>query len=192
MTIAIIPARGGSGRIKRKNIREFRGKPIIAYSILAAMESDLFNQIVVSTEDKEISEVAKQFGADVQIRPVELAHNDAGTQEVARHVLMENPGHSQACVIYPCAPLISISDLAKGSIHIQRPGIAFAMAVGHPLHDAGQWYWGNRWAFIERVEIHGENTVMVPVGWRACDINVEKDWQEAERRYDNYIGGKDV
>jgi pseudaminic acid cytidylyltransferase len=186
--IAIIPARGGSRRIKGKNIRDFRGKPIIAYSIEAAFKSGLFDQVIVSTEDKTIASVAESFGAEVMIRPIELADNDIGTQEIAKHVLDQYP-HDQACVIYPCAPLMSIGDLIRGQQALARVGVAFAFSIGtDPLRDAGQFYWGHDWAFKARIDPHGDLSVMIPVGWRAVDINVERDWLEAERRFDIYIG----
>ena len=86
MNIAIIPARGGSKRIPRKNVKEFCGKPMIAWSIEAAKESKLFDHIIVSTDDNEIAEVAKRFGASVPfMRPAELSNDHAGTTEVIAH-----------------------------------------------------------------------------------------------------------
>ena len=86
MNIAIIPARGGSKRIPRKNIKEFCGKPMIAWSIEAAKKSGLFEQIIVSTDDEEIAEVAKQWGAQVPfMRPAELSNDHIGTTEVIAH-----------------------------------------------------------------------------------------------------------
>jgi hypothetical protein len=86
MKIAVIPARSGSKRIPRKNIKPFRGKPMIAWSIEAARESGLFEHIVVSTDDAEIAAVARQFGAEVPFtRPAELSDDHAGTIEVVAH-----------------------------------------------------------------------------------------------------------
>ncbi len=80
--IAIIPARGGSKRVPRKNIKAFHGRPMIAYSIQAALESGLFTRVVVSTDDAEIAEVARSWGAEVPfLRPAELADDHAGTVE---------------------------------------------------------------------------------------------------------------
>jgi hypothetical protein len=187
--LAVIPARGGSRRIKQKNIREFWGKPIIGYSIEAAFKSGLFDQVVVSTEDKTIATIAESFGAEVLLRPLELADNDIGTQEIAKHVL-DATHHDQACVIYPCAPLMSIGDLIRGQQALSLCGVAFAFSVGtEPLRDAGQFYWGHDWAFKARIDPHGDLSVMIPVGWRAVDINLESDWKEAERRYEIYIKG---
>ena len=84
--IAIIPARGGSKRIPRKNIKEFYGKPLIAYSIQAALESKLFDKVIVSTDDEEIANIAKKYGAEVPfMRPKELSDDFTGTGEVVKH-----------------------------------------------------------------------------------------------------------
>ena len=88
MNICVIPARGGSKRIPRKNIKEFNGKPIIAYSIEAALKSNCFDQVIVSTDDDEISEVARKYGAQVPfIRPDELSTDYAGTIPVIKHTI---------------------------------------------------------------------------------------------------------
>ena len=98
MTIAIIPARGGSKRIPRKNIKNFLGKPIIAYSIRAALESGLFDEVMVSTDDEEIAEIARQCGANVPFaRSQENANDYATTVDVLIEVLeiykAKNPSH---------------------------------------------------------------------------------------------------
>ena len=106
--IAIIPARGGSRRIPRKNIRPFFGTPMIGYSILAARDSGLFHEIYVSTEDSEIARVAWQLRAKLHPRSPDLSEDAVGTQEVMRNALLElYPGEGTrpdfACCIYPCA-----------------------------------------------------------------------------------------
>jgi len=111
MRICIIPARGGSKRIPRKNIKEFRGKPVIAYSILAAIDSGLFDKIMVSTEDKQIAKIATQFGAEVPFFRSTVNSNDySGTGDVMFEVISEyareNIFFDQACCIYATAPLI--------------------------------------------------------------------------------------
>ena len=86
--LCIIPARGGSKRIPRKNIKVFLGKPIMAYSIEAALKSDLFDEVMVSTDDEEFAEVAKKFGANVPFLRSEATANDyAGTEDVIFEVL---------------------------------------------------------------------------------------------------------
>lgn len=110
--IAIIPARGGSKRIPRKNIKEFCGKPIIAYSIQAALASGLFDEVMVSTDDPEIAEVAKQYGASVPFyRSAETASDYATTGAVLSEVMnkykeMGKEFDYMAC-IYPCAPFVT-------------------------------------------------------------------------------------
>ena len=109
--VAIIPARGGSKRIPRKNIKNFLGKPIIAYSIEAALESKLFEDVIVSTDNEEIAEVAKKYGALVPfIRPKRLADDFTGTADVVAHSiswLKENGRiYDYVCTIYATAPLL--------------------------------------------------------------------------------------
>jgi len=88
MNICIIPARGGSKRIPRKNIREFNGKPIIAYSIEAALECDFIDKVIVSTDDKEISQVAIKYGASVPfVRSRELSDDFTATNPVVMHAV---------------------------------------------------------------------------------------------------------
>ena len=117
--IAIIPARGGSKRIPRKNIKEFLGKPIIAYSIETALKSQIFDIVMVSTDDDEIAEVAKSYGAEVPfMRSTELSSDTAGTVPVLIEVLemyaKQNIYFKYGCCIYPCAPLVTSERLRKG------------------------------------------------------------------------------
>jgi len=116
--LCIIPARGGSKRIPRKNIKDFLGKPIIAYSIEAALSSELFDEVMVSTDDIEIAEVAKKFGAKVPfMRSSENANDFAGTADVLLEVLKDykkrNKIFNIACCIYPTAPLIKQEKLKE-------------------------------------------------------------------------------
>ena len=122
MNVAVIPARGGSKRIPRKNIRKFSGKPIIAYSIEKALLSDLFGKVIVSTDDDEINSIAKQFGAEVPFkRPAQLSDDYAGTTEVVAHAIkwMKNRRWTlnSICCIYPTAPLLDV-ELLKTSYEI--------------------------------------------------------------------------
>ena len=114
--IAIIPARGGSKRIPRKNIKDFLGKPIIAYSIEAALKSNLFDEVMVSTDDKEIAEIAVEYGASVPFLRSKKNSNDfATTADVLIEVLKEYEGLGTSfdffCCIYPTAPFISTESL---------------------------------------------------------------------------------
>ncbi len=116
--LCIIPARGGSKRIPKKNIKEFCGKPLIAYSIETAIESDLFDKIIVSTDDKEIAKVALAFGAEVQMRPKELADDFTGTWDVIEYVVKmlkkEGKTYDYVCTIYATAPFLQTQYLLEG------------------------------------------------------------------------------
>jgi len=112
--IAIIPARGGSKRIPKKNIKDFFGKPLIAYSIQTALKSELFEKVVVSTDDKEIAKIAKEYGAEVLKRPKELADDFIGTEDVTKHALSVYKGYEFACTIYATAPMLDEKYLKEG------------------------------------------------------------------------------
>ena len=119
--IAIITARGGSKRIPRKNIKPFLGIPIISYSIRAALESNLFDEIMVSTDDQEIAEIALSFGAKVPfLRSTNNSNDFAGTADVLCEVLSEymlqNQHFNNGCCIYPTAPFVNSSLLNKSYI----------------------------------------------------------------------------
>jgi len=119
MKIAVIPARGGSKRIPRKNIKPFSGKPMIAWSIEAAKSSGLFDRIIVSTDDAEIAEVAKQWGAEVPfMRPEALSNDHAGTTPVIAHAtqwaLAQGMDVEAVCCIYATAPFVQVDDLKRG------------------------------------------------------------------------------
>ena len=116
--ICIIPARGGSKRIPRKNIRQFCGKPIIAYSIEVALKCGLFDEVMVSTDDEEIAAIARQYGANVPfLRSAETANDYATTDDVLKEVLAEYEKRGETfdvmCCIYPCAPLITVKRLRQ-------------------------------------------------------------------------------
>jgi len=119
MKIAVIPARGGSKRIPRKNIKDFCGKPMIVWSIEAAKASALYDHIIVSTDDNEIAELAKKHGAEVPfIRPAELSDDFVGTGDVVKHAVewvIQNIGKPKyVCTIYATAPFIKSTDLIAG------------------------------------------------------------------------------
>lgn len=126
MKIAIIPARGGSKRIPRKNIREFCGKPLIAYSIEAAKNSGLFDHVIVSTDDAEIREIALKYGAETPfVRPAELANDHATTVPVIKQAVSWVAEHigtvEHVCCIYATAPFIQKSALlAAYELFVQK------------------------------------------------------------------------
>ena len=129
-SLCVIPARGGSKRIPRKNIREFAGKPIIAWSIEAARQAECFERIIISTDDAEIAEVAQRYGAEVPfLRPKELADDLTGTIPVVVHALKEieesDGPYDAVCCIYATAPFIRLQDLITGKQQI-ADGWSFA------------------------------------------------------------------
>ncbi|MBE5857767.1 MAG: pseudaminic acid cytidylyltransferase [Lachnospiraceae bacterium] len=133
-SVAIITARGGSKRIPKKNIREFCGKPIIAYSIEAALGSGIFDEVMVSTDDVEIADIAKAFGAKVPFFRSEKTSNDfATTADVISEVLdkYEKMGKSfdYACCVYPTAPFITAEKLKLAMEKLQSEGGDSAMPV---------------------------------------------------------------
>jgi pseudaminic acid cytidylyltransferase len=116
VNIAVIPARGGSKRIPKKNIKLFSGKPIIAWSIETANKSGLFDRVIVSTDDDEIKQVSLKYGAECPfVRPANLSDDYATTTAVMAHALqwLNNESYkvSKACCIYPTAPLLQLEDL---------------------------------------------------------------------------------
>ena len=139
--ICIIPARGGSKRIPRKNIKDFLGKPIIAYSIEAAIQSNLFDEVMVSTDDIEIKSIAIQYGAKVPfMRSIENSDDFATTYEVLEEVIFKYKESKiefeNVCCIYPCAPFVN-SNILKESFDILKynnystviPLIAFSFPI---------------------------------------------------------------
>ena len=124
MIIAVIPARGGSKRLPRKNIRSFCGRPVIAYSIDAARESRLFDRIIVSTDDDEVAAVATELGAEVPFRrPAELADDFTPTIPVIRHAVQQlstpQTKVTHACCIYATAPFVASASLQQAFALLQ-------------------------------------------------------------------------
>ena len=222
MNIAIIPARGGSKRIPRKNIRAFCGKPMIAWPIAAASESGLFDHIIVTTDDEEIAQIAREAGAEVPFtRPPELSDDHSGTTDVVVHALewaiAAGWPVEAACCIYATAAFVAPEDLTDAHAQLTT-GCDFvfpALRYGHPpqrgfvraedgspallqpehrstrtqdlpavFHDAGQFYWGTRDAWLERRAVFGENSRFVELpAARAVDIDRPDDWDMAERLF---------
>jgi len=134
MNIAIIPARGGSKRIPRKNIKEFHGKPIIAYSIEAAKQSGCFDRIIVSTDDEEIVGVAKAYGADVPfLRPAKISDDHATTMDVIQHAIKycteQDCKPNLVCCIYPTAPFLLPEYLLQGQLELNNSEVEYAFSA---------------------------------------------------------------
>ncbi len=144
--VAIITARGGSKRIPRKNIKLFRGKPMIAYSIKTALDSGLFDMVMVSTEDEEIAEIAKQYGAEIPfIRSKKTADDYTGTAEVLLEVLNDlqkkTKQFDNTCCIYPTAPFITkqaLEDSYNLLIDKQFDSVFPVCAFSYPIQRALQ------------------------------------------------------
>ncbi len=134
MRLAVIPARGGSKRIPRKNIKLFCGKPMIAWSIDAARHSGCFDQIVVSTDDTEIAEVARNCGAQVPfVRPAVLSDDHTGTTAVVAHAIdwfaAQGLSPEQVCCLYATAPFVNSDDLRRGLDVLYQTDCDYAFAV---------------------------------------------------------------
>lgn len=140
-SVAIITARGGSKRIPRKNIKEFLGKPIIAYSLAAAFEAGCFDEVMVSTDDREIADVAIKLGAKVPFfRSAEMSNDFATTADVLVEVLSEYLTRGEqfeyACCIYPTAPFVTPEKLKYGHDLLFKTGADTALPVvrfGYPI-----------------------------------------------------------
>jgi len=129
MVVAIIPARGGSKRIPRKNIKDFCGKPLIAYSIEVAIQSKIFDKIIVSTDDEEIAKIAKDYGAEVPfIRETRLSDDFTSSMDVFEDVISRLEDVKIACMIYATAPLLKSKYLIKGlnKLQVSRASYAFS------------------------------------------------------------------
>lgn len=221
MNIAIIPARGGSKRIPGKNIKIFYGRPIIAWSIQVAKQSNCFSKVIVSTEDPEIAEIANKFDAETPfIRPQSLADDYANTLDVMRHAVdwaEREYGESlnNVCCIYPTAPLIKPIDITDSLQILQKEDCSFVFSAKEYLspiqrafrinkknrvemfapsefyarsqdlerayHDAGQFYWGKKRAWLTENNIFAADSIPFILGkYRAVDIDWPEDWAFAE------------
>lgn len=134
MNVAIIPARIGSKRIPKKNIKIFHGKPIIAYSIQSALETRLFSRVIVSTDSQELAEIAITYGAEVPfIRPAELSDDFTGTDAVVLHALNWLIDHGEdiqhACCIYATAPFIDATFIRNGLDLLKKKNATSAFSV---------------------------------------------------------------
>ena len=143
VSIAIIPARGGSQRIKRKNIKKFYSKPILYWTIKALKRSKLFSKIVLTTDDKKITKIANQLGVDYIInRPANLANNYTPTKPVIEHairVLKKRFKIKYACCVYACNPFLNSLDLKKSFKILKKNKKNFVFPIieyAHPIQRA--------------------------------------------------------
>ncbi|MCF6345031.1 MAG: pseudaminic acid cytidylyltransferase [Thiomicrorhabdus sp.] len=162
MKLCVIPARGGSQRIPRKNIKDFLGKPIIAYSIEVALQSGCFDKVIVSTDDEEIARIARQYGAEVPfVRPAELSNDFAGTLPVIKHAIewMETEGEQVdwVCCLYATAPFVQATLLQTGFKQLQTTGADYCFSVttfGTPIQRAFRMTAKNRLAMFHPENFH--------------------------------------
>lgn len=190
MRLAVIPARGGSKRIPRKNIKPFGGQPMISWSIEAAIQSGCFDRIIVSTDDAKIARIALDYGAEVPfVRPPELSDDHAGTIPVIAHaVAWQNQHSAQAvdvCCIYATAPFVQTADLQHGLRVLQTSGAQYAFSVAsyaYPIQRA------IRITVQQRVQMFDPNQF----GTRSQDL--EEAWHDAGQFYwgkaDAWLAGK--
>ena len=156
MKIAVIPARGGSKRIPRKNIKTFCGRPMIAWAISKARDSGLFDKIIVSTDDAEIAELARNWGAETPfVRPVDLADDLTPTVPVVAHAVKSclDTGWEAdyVCCIYPCVPFLQAEDLAIALDLAQKKNADFVYPVteyAHPIQRAMRQLAGGKMQFL--------------------------------------------
>ncbi len=134
-TIGLIPARGGSKRVPRKNIREFHGRPLIEYAIDTMLRANIFDRVIVSTDDEEIASVASSAGADVPFtRPAELADDSTGTGAVIRHAISALEEAStdridELCLVYPGAVFITTDDLTRSLTSLRESDVQYVFAA---------------------------------------------------------------
>lgn len=182
--ICIIPARGGSKRIPRKNVREFHGKPILTYAILAAKNSYSFHSIWISTDDAEVADIGNKMGIGVIWRPQRLADDNTGTQEVMAHAIKLLPDYEFACCLYPTVPLLNPGTLSEALRTLSKSEFEYIVPVSTWLRDPGQFYMGRSAAFKREHPLIGMETGMIRIDPKTdCDINTMDDWFRAERMY---------
>lgn len=133
-TVAVIPARGGSKRVPRKNVRNFAGQPMIGYAIRAAADAGVFDRIVVSTDDDEIAAIAHDLGAELPfVRPAALADDATPTVPVIAHAVsaLGLGAEAAVCCIYPAVPLLRPADLREGLelLRVAGQGYVFPVAA---------------------------------------------------------------
>lgn len=220
-SIAIIPARGGSKRIPRKNIRLFLGVPLLTRTLGILQQSRIFDRIVVSTDDEEIADVARAAGAETPFRrPAELATDFAATLPVIAHAVAEMEKQRSrfdfACCVYPAAVLSRPADYADALQRLRQWNADYvfsAASFGYPIqralrrlpgkgtemfwpehretrsqdleaayHDAGQFYFGTRDAWLEQRPFFTPRSLMhLLPRHRVQDIDTLEDWAHAER-----------
>lgn len=184
--VAIIPARGGSKRIPKKNIKDFFGFPLISYSIKAALDSKLFDRIIVSTDDQEIANVAIEYGAEVPfIRPKNLSDDYSGTEVVRDHVIkyLEDNGEyfDFCCMIYATAPLLDKDFLIKGFIELKNSNASNAFSCTTMPFPIQRTF---------KINTNGRCEMFFPEYYMSRSQDLEESYQDAGQFYWSNLNNK--
>ena len=180
MQLAVIPARGGSKRIPRKNIKEFHGKPMIAWSIQAALNSGCIDEVWVSTDDEEIAAIAQTYGAKVPfIRPAHLSDDFSTTADVMQHAVQECQMQYQqlpdyVCCLYATAPFVQQQDLLKGFELIQSQDLDYVFSATNysfPIQRA------------IKLDTNGKVSMFTPEHFNTRSQDLEEAWHDAGQFY---------
>jgi pseudaminic acid cytidylyltransferase len=179
MRLAVIPARGGSKRILRKNIRSFCGKPMIAWSIETARQSGCFDRIIVSTDDEEIADIARTYGAEAPfLRPERLADDHTGTIPVIAHAIEwlteQNFAPEHVCCIYATAPFMTAPDLRESLAMLVREDCSYVFPVtsfGFPIQRA------------IRLTSDGRTAMFYPEQFKTRSQDLEEAYHDAGQFY---------
>lgn len=182
--VAIIPARGGSKRIPRKNIKNFHGKPLIAYSIEVAQASQLFDRVVVSTDDEEIAKIAKTYGASVPfVRPKALADDFTGTADVINHALnwLHRDGeiYDYVCTLYATAPFLQKEYLQEGFKKLKESDAIHAFSVTSMPFPIQRTF---------KITENGRCEMFMPQHYYTRSQDLEEGYQDAGQFYWSKIG----
>ena len=180
MQLAVIPARGGSKRIPRKNIKEFHGKPMIAWSIQAALNSSCIDEVWVSTDDEEIAAIAQTYGAKVPfIRPAHLSDDFSTTADVMQHAIQEYQIQYQqlpdyVCCLYATAPFVQQQDLLQGFELIQSKDLDYVFSATNysfPIQRA------------IKIDSDGKVNMFSPEFFNTRSQDLEEAWHDAGQFY---------
>jgi CMP-N-acetylneuraminic acid synthetase len=203
-TIAIITARGGSKRIKNKNIISFFGKPMIFYSINCAKKSKLFSEIFVSTDSKKIKKISLKYGASVPfLRTKKLSDDITGTREVVKSFLQNlKKKYKYVCCIYPTAPLMRVRDLIRGYEKIKKNASNYIFSGNiskksensfffnnKNFVDSGQFYWATYETWIKKSKIINEKSLIIKIPeLYSQDLNTYEDLKILKEKALNIFG----
>ena len=181
--VAIIPARGGSKRIPKKNIKDFFGKPLIAYSIEVALASKLFEEVIVSTDDEQIASIAKSYGAVVPfLRPKVLSDDFTGTQAVIEHTLSQlDNSYDFVCTIYATAPLLQAKYLLEGFEKLKNTTAIYAFSATSMPFPIQRTFKLNK---------NGRCEMFTPEHYMTRSQDLEEAYQDAGQFYWEKVGVK--